>query len=321
MRIRRLILFFAVVVVLAVGGVLTRAPFETLLHRYQEYSVLHEKMKGHLYRLYVKSEILHRRNKVFVYLPPGYGKTQESYPVVYLLHGTPGESRDWFVKGRAHATAERLILDGKIRPMILVCADGFGPGGVRDRTDYLNSPRRHLYVEDYFAHELPDYVDSRFRTIRRADGRIMTGLSAGGFGAANIGTKHPDRFRTLCSHSGFFDPKDDYNVARRMLGPRGPAWDESNPLRRALRGEIDPRLHFYLDAGRNDDLLDENQEFSRALARHGVPHVFRTVDGGHHWIVWRRQFRYSLAFVETCLRKMGVAETDRNSPVPYRSRR
>jgi S-formylglutathione hydrolase FrmB len=214
-----------------------------------------------------------------------------------------------------------MILDGRIKPVILVSADAFGPGGPGDRTDYLNNPRRCIFVEDYFADELPRFIDAKFRTIPNAESRALTGLSSGGYGAVNIGGKHPDRFRILCSHSGFFRPQTDEGYVRGMLGPPGPAWDANDPLKAARDGRIDRRLHIYLDIGRSDDLLVQSREFARALARDGVDHEFSVVDGGHHWNLWRRQLKYSLEFVDSRSREFGDAEPGKKPTGPVRNRR
>ncbi len=47
------------------------------------------------------------------------------------------------------------------------------------------------------------------RPIAARAGRLIAGLSAGGFGAADIGLRNPDVFGTILSLSGYFRPLHD----------------------------------------------------------------------------------------------------------------
>src|SRR5919198_5169286 len=55
----------------------------------------------------------------FVYLPPGFSATQR-YPVVYLLHGMPGDPDEYVNAVRLEDVADRLISEGAVRPFIAV---------------------------------------------------------------------------------------------------------------------------------------------------------------------------------------------------------
>src|ERR1043166_8781941 len=82
----------------------------------QEAAIFAEHLRGSLRRLSYESRLLHARPSFIVSLPPGYGNQSAGtrrYPVVYLLHGCPGQPRDWLVKVDVHATIERLIGSGK----------------------------------------------------------------------------------------------------------------------------------------------------------------------------------------------------------------
>jgi len=57
-----------------------------------------------------------QRKAFLVYLPPSYntpsGKTKH-YPTLYLLHGSPGNYRDWFTGGKADQSADTLIASAR----------------------------------------------------------------------------------------------------------------------------------------------------------------------------------------------------------------
>ena len=50
------------------------------------------------------SEVLGAEKSCTVYLPDGYDRSQESYPVLYLLHGASGCHTDWTQKGYMRRT-------------------------------------------------------------------------------------------------------------------------------------------------------------------------------------------------------------------------
>jgi len=258
-------------------------------------------LKGKLIRLTLDSHMLRRTTAVYVYLPPGYDGSRERYPVIYLLHGNPGKSSDLFSKGHMQETAEKLIIDHKIHPMIMVAADCFGSGGSHTRNEFLNSSDGKMRAEDFVAHELPDFIDSHYRTIRSADARALGGLSSGGYGAINIGGKHSDEFHILFSHSGFFDPKDEDKYVTHMLGPEGPLWDVNNPIKQVRNWHDKKSLHVYMDIGDDDEALQQNRDLAGELEKYGVDHVFKVEKGKHAWSLWRGQFGVALVYVDKWL--------------------
>ena len=111
----------------------------------QEAAIFARRLQGKLRRLTYRSALLGRRQTVLLYLPPSYGNPDAGnrrYPVVYLLHGCPGQPRDWLVKGDLHDTIEHLIRSHRAQEMILVMTDGSGPRGRFDCTLYMDNARR-----------------------------------------------------------------------------------------------------------------------------------------------------------------------------------
>ncbi len=143
---------------------------------------------------------------IAVYLPPGYASSQVRYPVVYVLPGftTPVEELfDGTYRGfRLERTADALVRRGLTRELILVVVNGVNELG---GSFYANSPVTGGW-EDFVARDVPAYVDARFRTRPSPDSRGLAGSSMGGFGALNIGLRHPDVFGAVYSLSpGLFD--------------------------------------------------------------------------------------------------------------------
>ena len=139
---------------------------------------------------------------LFVYLPPGYNDSDKRYPVVHCLTGFTGRGR-MFLNDQAftpnHAQRmDRLIADGRVRPMILAMPDCFTwYGGAQ----YINSSATGNY-EDYLTREIVPLVDANFRTLTGRDARAVMGKSSGGYGALVMALRHAELFGLVCSTAG-----------------------------------------------------------------------------------------------------------------------
>ncbi len=161
-------------------------------------------------------------------------------------------------------------------------------------------------MEDFALQVLVPWVDARFRTQARPEARALVGFSAGGFGAANLGLKHPDVWKVAASHNGFFSPRDDEENMTAILGPPGlgppgAAWDRNDPTK--LLNERGPAdgLRFYGDIGEGDDLQDEFARFGSQLQARGVLHEMHIFPGRHTWEYWAAHFHDSLLFADKYL--------------------
>ena len=234
-----------------------------------------------------------------VYLPPGYDKPESAhkrYPVVYLLHGWPGSDGNWFSKGHADESTDTLIARGQVPELILVCPNG--NCGVLGRTMYMNSARGNCDMENYIAQDVRTWVDSTFRTRAEPEARAVLGLSDGGTGALNLAMLHPDLFGACASLSadlvvtpGEFGLGGSLGEGPKALAQIEHYSAEHNATTRAaqVRGQV-----IYFDCGLQDESLDENRAFHRALDALKIPHTYREYPGSHTWGYWRAHFRDAL---------------------------
>ncbi|MEO6983397.1 MAG: alpha/beta hydrolase-fold protein, partial [Edaphobacter sp.] len=134
------------------------------------------------------SEILPDDRAVMVYVPVEYGQQDERrFPVLYLNDGQNlFDGRTSHVAGKTwhvHETADRLVRDGVIEPVILV---GIANTGLRRMAEY--TPTRddtmgggegrnygRLLVE-----ELKPWIDRSYRTRAGAESTGLGGSSLGG---------------------------------------------------------------------------------------------------------------------------------------------
>jgi enterochelin esterase-like enzyme len=143
-----------------------------------------------------------RRQRVVVYLPPGYGDQPAArYPVLYLLHGVPGGPDQFLRVVRAGVIDDVLVTQGRTEPLIIVMPTG--STGVFTDKEWANGVRPHEGWETFVARDLVPAIDGRYRTLARGSGRAIAGLSEGGYGALNIALHHPGEFQLVESWSGY----------------------------------------------------------------------------------------------------------------------
>lgn len=269
-------------------------------HARQESAIFNEKISGKMLRISMPmSPRLHRKITVWVYLPPGYNRLRERFPVVYALHGMPGEVRDVFVKGRIHDSAEALFKARQVRPFLLVSFDGHGPDSPADVTNFVDRADGSWPMESFMVHELVPWIDAKFRTIRNPQARTLDGVSAGGYAAFNLVLRHPDVWAIGASHTGFFSPHDDTKNMTDILGALPDArllYDENDPMQLIKNVTPAQHLHFYLDIGRNDELLDQFVFMEQLLRSRGLDYEAHIFPGRHTWEYWSEHFTDSLLF-------------------------
>jgi enterochelin esterase-like enzyme len=209
------------------------------------------------------------------YLPPGAAPGKR-YPVVYFLHGFPGSPYQ-FVDGlRLAETADTEIADGTLPPFVAVVP----PAG----RDVHHGDWSGVW-ENYLVRRVVPWVDSHLPVVRARSGRTVAGLSAGGFGAVDIGLRHPLLFATLEAWSGYFRAPsashDPSLLVRREAG-----------LLRRLGTRV------FLSSGTTRDRLTAaaTESFALELRALRIPHDVELAPGGHNGAFWRRQLPAALAY-------------------------
>lgn len=117
------------------------------------------------------------------------------------------------------------------------------------------------------------FVAAHLSTIASARGRVIAGLSAGGFGALYIGLRHPKLFGALESWSGYFHPLRDgpfkhATKAELAAGDPTSLIASDAPTLAALR------TRFFLSSGPYHSHWfrpSDTRAFAAALARLGLP--------------------------------------------------
>jgi S-formylglutathione hydrolase FrmB len=130
-----------------------------------------------------------------VVLPSGYRSSERSYPVVYLYNVANPGCTDASCDDLAPIL--RALGRRKVISVLLTDRDSLASyPNWRDGT--------HKY-ETLLARGVVRYVDSHYRTRQNRASRAVAGISAGGYGAMLIASRHPARFSSAASFSGPVD--------------------------------------------------------------------------------------------------------------------
>ena len=225
-----------------------------------------------------------------VYLPAGYRSGSSRYRVIYFLHGLPANAGSY----RANQFVGEAVSSGRNAAIVVA------PQGARsDNEDheYLDLKTTENWPQA-ISHDLTRCIDSRFRTVANRSGRALVGLSAGGFGAMNIGLRNLATFGAVEAWSGYFEATDPSGNHKLDLGSPQANAAAAVPRGADLKAAVKAHptlIAFYV--GRQDDrFADDNESFDRALAREGVPHLFRTYPGGHSGALWTSESKLWLGY-------------------------
>ncbi len=124
-----------------------------------------------------------------LYEPPVYGADlTRRFPVVYWLHGSGGGQHGIALLADR---ADQAIAAGKVPPRLMVFVNGLRMGM------YVDWSNGRAPVETVIVHELRPHIDANWRTVATRDGRLLDGFSMGGYGAARLGFRYPELFRTI----------------------------------------------------------------------------------------------------------------------------
>ena len=263
-----------------------------------------QSLSAHLECNSLSSSILGRGANYCVALPPGYEASAERYPVLYFLHGLFENEKSWGDHS-GQQTWESLMSQGKIGKFIVVMPDG-------GKSFYVNSFDGRERYEDFFMQEFIPAIDRKYRTMANREGRGISGVSMGGFGALHFGMRHPEVFGSASAHSAaliakFPDPLPTEGrwgfYAHVLQEPFGAPLNEvyfeaSSPLTLADDPERFANLKLYFDCGDQDRYgFDEGaRELDQILTSKSFAHQFALRPGNHGWSYLDQYLHYSLEF-------------------------
>jgi len=209
--------------------------------------------------------------RAFVYTPAEYErKPRARYPVLYLQHGAGEDERGWTNQGRANLILDRLIAEGKAKPMIVVMDQGYATAPTGSANAF----------EQVLLNDLIPMIDAAYRTRPAAEHRALAGLSMGGGQSLQIGLTHPELFAWVGAMSA--SPR----LGADLKSAYGGAFADPSAFHKRYR-------LLWLGAGTAEErAMKASKTAHETLEKAGIRNVFSVSSGtAHEWHTWRRHLR------------------------------
>lgn len=211
--------------------------------------------------LEIKSTAMKQTMRYSVWLPPKF-KAENSYPILYLLHGAGDDNNSWLSNttqygmthgGNAAAIAAKYVKANGV-PMIIVMPDA-------QMTFYMGD------FDTYLHNELMPTVESEYKFNGK---RAVAGLSMGGFGTLYHALTYPSKF----TYAYAMSPASSYDLFKWAVD------QQSN------KSVFPP---FSIEVGNQDTTVgnDETKRCADYMASQGITVEYIARDGGHTWDFWR----------------------------------
>lgn len=256
----------------------------------------HDYSRGAVTTLPIPDRVSHYGDyNALVWLPPQYfAEPTRRFPVLYLLHGSPGVPQDWLRGGQAATTGLQAAQDGN--PLVIVMPRV--THGWLDDSECVDGVEGK--AQTYLVDDVVPTVDRTLRTYADRTHRAIGGMSAGGFCALNVGLRHRALFRAIVDMSGDTHPTHTGGWPALFGDGPGLAYAEwANDPRRYLHAyPPGPPIAVWMDVGRADTAIyTEMRQLAPLLKADGIPVRLGTRPGGHTFHVWAPALRDALAWL------------------------
>jgi len=209
--------------------------------------------KGALRAETVPSAVTGSPAEFYVYLPPCYdADPQVRYPVLFLFHGLGRTPDQWHDLG-LEATADHLIVSGRIAPLLIILP-------------YISGDDSNDAV---FLADLLPAVETRFRTLAGREHRAVGGVSRGAEWALRLALRRADLFGAAGAHS---------------IAPSPTALADFYLWAEAVPESVWPRVYF--DSGYSDPQLPQMQAIVQVFDLLSRPYEKHVPPGDHSDDYW-----------------------------------
>jgi S-formylglutathione hydrolase FrmB len=248
----------------------------------------------------VKSKFVPPEVHYCALLPDGFQATSiKTYPALYFLHGLGQNSQSLFNNGMWNLVDE-LRGEKKIADFVIITPDA-------GRSFYINSKDGKTRYEDFFLQEFVPAMERKYHLEHSRKGRVISGISMGGYGALRMAFKHPEMFAAVSAHSAALIEELPKGAAQTSMSAIvGTAfgrpldndyWKKQTPFAIAKTADL-KGLKIYFDCGDHDQFgFDAGAEaLHRLLTTHKVSHEYHIYPGGHDWQYFSEHLPASLEF-------------------------
>lgn len=245
---------------------------------------------GSVVRRWYQSPTLGEQRRITIYTPPGYESSNQSYPVLYLLHGSGGDEEAWIALGRTAQIIDNLIAQGKAEPMIIVMPNGHtqNTASPTETNRTYNpamggGPRKAIAsMEDSFG-DILAFVESNYRVIKDKEHRAIAGLSMGGMHSSAISAQYPNTF----NYVGVFSapPIATMRMMTENESERAKYIDEF--VEKLKVQQSNGFALYWIACGDTDFLYQGVIDSMKKMDEIGFNYTYRESGEGHIWKNWR----------------------------------
>jgi S-formylglutathione hydrolase FrmB len=210
-------------------------------------------------------------------------------PVVYLLHGLPGEASTMI--NYVQPALDAAFTTGGQAPFEVAAPSG--GGNAHNDTEWADAADGADLVETYLMEKVIPAVEGS--TLRPASERAIVGFSMGGYGAANIALRHPDAFSQFVSLAGYFHVDDPSGMF-----DNDSALEAANTPDEMVKQAANKRVLLLEDQDESDPLISgEASEFADRLkaCACGIDINWKIVPGGHDFDFVQSSFPTVIKFL------------------------
>lgn len=229
---------------------------------------------------------LHRKRRIWVYLPPGYKVSKRKYPVMYMHDGqnlfdaATAPFGEWGVD----ESLDSLAAEGK-PSCIVVGIDNGGETRMNEYNPYVFiwkdstssktfMPEGEAYTE-FIVKTLKPFIDHHLRTLPSKENTIIAGSSMGGLISCYAVLKYPDIF----GKAGIFSPA---------------FWtaDGFDKMADSANSRLNAKLFFYTGEKEGDKYVEEMNRIEEKIGRHSAAMIYSVIDkdGEHNEAAWHKWF-------------------------------
>jgi len=248
-----------------------------------------------------RSRVFRNTRFVRVWLPPGYddpANQNRRYPVLYLNDGQnlfEASASFTHVEWQVDETADRLIREGVVPPMLIVGLDNTGKNRIREYVPHRSLHPRLLRVHgdrypDFLIKEVMPFVGRYYRAATGPENTGLGGSSLGALISLYTAVVRPDVVGHLLleSPSLWISNRqiiaESHNVKRwpqRVYLATGTAESSREDLNRSMVDDVRELAGILRRAGLDDDRM-------KLVIEEG---------GTHHESAWARRFPEALTFL------------------------
>ena len=248
-----------------------------------------------------RSRILGNTRFVRVWLPPGYDdpvNASQHYPVLYLNDGQnlfEASASFTGVEWQVDETADRLIREGTVPPMIIVGLDNAGRDRLREYMPHRSLHPRMFRVQ---GSRYPSFLFKEVMRFMSTNYRVATGPENTGLGGSSLGA-------LIALYTVAVNP----GMIGKLLLESPSLWASNRQIIRQSRSVKRWPERVFLGIGtnevgredRNRSVVDDVQELAAIFRRSGLDDIRLRVNieegGTHHESAWARRFPEALAFL------------------------